>query len=218
MEQFSKGVHRALVVPKVGDEATGVKFLTQTDVVSCLLTHHSVSASLRTIFNQPMEQFQRPNLVIITSESSFIVALQIMLEAKVWAAAIVDKDTGVLISTLSVSDLRGTKNSHFLTKYRSSRLLDCVLLLYSGFVTSALPALSSIPVVDFIRQKNGIPSDEPLSAPLTYKNDDRLGDVVGSMLSSHYHRSWKVDDHGRPTDVMTLTDVIRTVWEAERKL
>ena len=85
-------------------------------------------------------------------------------------------------------------------------------------MTSALPALSSIPVIDFIRQKNGIPSDEPLPAPLTYRNDDRLGDVVGSMLSSHYHRSWKVDDHGRPTDVMTLTDVIHTVWEAERKL
>ena len=110
MEQFSKGVHRALVVPNVGDEATGVKFLTQTDVVSCLFTHHSVSASLRVIFDQPMEQFQRPDLVTITSESSFIVALQIMLEAKVWAVAIVDKDTGVLISTLSVSDLRGTGN------------------------------------------------------------------------------------------------------------
>jgi CBS-domain-containing membrane protein len=218
MEQFSKGVHRALIVPNVGDEATGVKFLTQTAVASFLLDHRSTSASLQDIFNQPVGQFQRPNVVTITSGTSLLVALQIMQDANVYAAAIVDKDTGVLISTLSVSDLRGTGNWHFLMKYRSSKSLDCVLFLYSGFVTSALRALSSIPVVDFLRHKNGIPAEGLLPTPLTFRSDDRLGDVVGSMLSSHYHRSWKVDDHGRPTDVMTLTDVIRGVWEAERKL
>lgn len=58
-------------------------------------------------------------------------------------------------------------------------------------------------------------ADVLLPTPLTCELSDTLADVIDAMLMSHVHRSWFVNAHGHPTDVITLTDVIRTVYNSE---
>jgi CBS domain-containing protein len=193
MEQFSKGVHRALVLP-VTAEANEVKLLTQTDVVSFLLKIQSSCASLERIFNSKLKDLRRPDhkkdLVSVSISDGLIQALHIVLESKVHGVAVVD-DEGKLASILSVSDLR-------------------------GIVAARLPSMRPISVNDFLRQKEPRSFDEPLPTPFTCTRDDRLGDIVDAMLQQHFHRIWLVNDAEQPTDVLTLTDIIYIVWKSER--
>ena len=79
-----------------------------------------------------------------------------------------------------------------------------------GTVAATLPALHGTSVGDFLQ---GISGDRPQVA---FELDQHLRDVVKSMLAWRVHRAWLVDDHGRPIGVVSYTDVIRTIYQAER--
>jgi CBS domain-containing protein len=192
MEQFSKGAHRALVLP-AADSSNEVKLLTQTDVVSFLFKIKSNSASLERIFNSKLSDLRRPNckkdVVSVPISEGLIQALRVLLESKVYGVAVVD-DEGKLASVLSVSDLRDV-------------------------VASRLPSMRSVSVNDFLRQTELRSFDEALSTPFTCTRDDRLKDIVEAMLQFRFHRVWLVNDAEQPTDVLTLTDIIYIVRNSE---
>ena len=50
-----------------------------------------------------------------------------------------------------------------------------------------------------------------------FELDQRLGDVIASMLRWRVHRSWVVDTTGRPIGVVAATDVIGCIYRAEFK-
>ena len=188
MEQFAKGVHRALVLPVVGS-STEVKLLTQTDVVSFLSENRSRSKSLDHVFNSKLKDLLRPDqkkdLVNVSMSDNLIGALNVLLESKVHGVAVVDDD-GKLKSVLSVSDLRGIE-------------------------APRLPSLRFLTVSDFLRQKELRTSDESLSVPFICTLEDRLKDVVDTMLQFRFHRVWLIDGKNQPNDVLTLTDIIHII-------
>lgn len=191
MEQFSKGVHRALVLPVDEASSKEVKLLTQTDVVSFLFEVRSSSASLERLFNSRLKDVRRPDfkrdIVCVSLTDGLISALHVVLESRVHAVAVVD-DEGKLMSYLSVSDLRGIG---------ASRLLS----------------MRTLSVDSFLRQKEPCGS---IPTPFTCSREDRLEDIVASMLRLHFHRVWLINEYGQPTDVLALTDIIYTVWKSER--
>jgi len=193
MEQFAKGVHRALVLPVVGS-STEVKLLTQTDVVSFLSENQSKSALLNRVFNSKLKDLLRPDqkkdLVNVSMSDKLIGALNVLLESKVHGVAVVDDD-GKLKSVLSVSDLRGIE-------------------------APRLPSLRFLTVSDFLRQKEPRSFDEIIPVPFICNHDDKLGAIVRSMLEVHYHRVWLIDGKNQPNDVLTLTDIINIIWNCER--
>jgi CBS domain-containing protein len=203
MEQFSKGVHRSLVVSpstlavssSSGFPLGEVKLLTQTDVVKFLLEMRSNSASLERLFNATLCELPRAdskkNLVSVAGTDSLSRALDIMILARVHGVPVVD-DAGHLETILSISDLRGV-------------------------LAAQLPSIRLIPVRDFLRQKEPrLGLHEPLPKPLTCTSDNRLGEVAQAMIRHRFHRIWIINSDGQPTDVVTLTDVIYLAWNAER--
>jgi CBS domain-containing protein len=189
MEQFAKGVHRALVLPVLENSADEVKLLTQTDVVTFLSGNQAKSALLDRVFNSKLKDLNRPDqtkdIVNVSMSDNLIDALNVLLESKVHGVAVVG-DGGKLQSVLSVSDLR-------------------------GMVASRLPSLRFLTVSDFLRQRELRTYDEPLSAPFTCTPEDRLKDVAETMLQFHFHMVWIIDYKDQPTDVLTLTDIINII-------
>jgi hypothetical protein len=121
MEQFSKGVHRALVLPTpTAGETPDVRMLTQTDVVRFLIKARADSRSLQELFVQPIGQLGKPvhksRLVTVNDTQPVLSALRTMIEAGVHAAAVVHEQSGMLLSNFSMSDLRG---AHFILFFAS---------------------------------------------------------------------------------------------------
>lgn len=122
MEQFSKGVHRALIVPDATSSLPSsgpmhfgvaaefcVKILTQTDLLAFLLKCSANSKVLNDIFKKSiLECGIKPSkeIVSMSSETLLVPTLSKMLKEEVNAIAITDKSRK-LVSTLSISNLRG---------------------------------------------------------------------------------------------------------------
>jgi predicted transcriptional regulator len=193
MEQFAKGVHRALVLP-ISGLANEVKLLTQTDVVTFLSEKRFQSASLERIFNSKLKDLHQPDqtkdIVNVSMSDNLIDALNVLLESKVHGVGVVD-DEGKLKSVLSVSDLR-------------------------GMMAPRLASLRFLTVSDFLQQKEPRRFDEVVPVPFICNHDDRLGIIVEAILQLHFHRVWLIDNKNQPTDVLTLTDIINIVWGNER--
>jgi len=122
MEQFSKGVHRALIIPAANSSSPSsgplhsgiaaqfsVKILTQTDLLVFLLKSSVKSKVLNNIFKKSILQLDiKPSKEIVgmCSDALIVPALSKMLKEKVNAIAVTDRSRK-LISTLSISNLRG---------------------------------------------------------------------------------------------------------------
>ncbi|KAJ1456146.1 hypothetical protein M885DRAFT_601738 [Pelagophyceae sp. CCMP2097] len=127
------------------------------------------------------------DVLALTRESSLVLALYTMLQLKVNAVAVVG-DSGILVSTLSVSNLRGN-------------------------VASKLPQLRRETVGSFL-EKHSKSDMGLLPTPLTCDNNDNLVDVIESMLVCRVHRTWRVDALGWPIGVVNYTDVIELAIKA----
>jgi len=80
-----------------------------------------------------------------------------------------------------------------------------------GIEAPRLPSLRFLTVSDFLRQKELRTSDESLSVPFICTLEDRLKDVVDTMLQFRFHRVWLIDGKNQPNDVLTLTDIIHII-------
>ena len=197
MEQFSKGVHRALVLPAATLDgfsvvSNQVKLLTQTDVVVFLMQKEIESHSLRHLFGTPLRLLHRPvgkrDLVSVAYTDGLITALHTALQLNVHGVAVIDAK-GKMCSVLSVSDLR-------------------------GIVSAQLPKMHSVTVGDFLRHK----SRGLLPVPLTCSAHSTLREIMKSMVECRFHRIWLVGAGGDPIDVISFTDIISIIWNSERSV
>ncbi|KAJ1457594.1 hypothetical protein M885DRAFT_562941 [Pelagophyceae sp. CCMP2097] len=200
LELFSKGVHRAMVPPRHDGDET--RLLTQTDAVRYIAAHRFSSVALHDLLGKSLVDLgisaggqdgrfgaKRQDVVAINESAELIPAIFTLLREGVNAAAVVD-GAGALVSTLSLSDLRGT-------------------------VAPQLAAFHGLSVGAFLRRRHHLPD---LPKPLTCKSIDYLGDVIEALLGCEVHRAWFVDSNGKPTNVVTFTDVIDIVYRSELAL
>jgi len=68
------------------------------------------------------------------------------------------------------------------------------------------------PVLEFLSKK--YPNPRP---PVTLSRNDTLKEVMEKIIMGKVHRVWIVDANNRPIGVVTLSDVIRIVFEALKK-
>ena len=219
---FARGVHRAIIIPRVGEST---KLLTQTDVLNYLLSARSTSAELGRVLDSSLRQLGikalgpgEKALVTCTPDSSLVDAVGAMLQRNVHALAVVN-DHGLLLSTFSVSDLRGLD---------AEQLVSIVDISVGEFLlkqSARAPAASS----DWSRLTTHDASTMTgyvLPPPLTCRLDGNLGEIADLMLRHNVHRTWLVgnaanDDtagsplsgHGFPIGVVSYTDVIRIVYD-----
>lgn len=189
MEQFCKGVHRSIVTPvlpvSTRDKA---KLLSQTDIVRYLYDSREKSASLQAVFKAPLsgKMFPKVDVVCFALRTNLLGVIKSMLRQRVASVAIVDETTEMIISSFSMSDLRGITSPEMLR-------------------------LSGVSILEFLQQK-GMTSVQPLTCDLSQS----LESCVELMLRYRYHRLWFEDDGGKPSGVFTLSDVIRIVYDHER--
>ena len=199
---FAFGIHRSIVIPCEGTP----KLLTQSDVLKYLLEKRTTSAELGRVLGRSLRELDLGSenpLVKCTTSSRLTDVLGTMVQRTVHAVAVVDGDNGLLLSTLSISDLRGISSAE------------------------ELMSLEDISVGEFLLRDQlsatEAASDLVFPLPLTCRVDDTLGQIVDQMLSRNVHRSWVVgkrpdagptilQGHGLPIGVVTYTDVIRIVY------
>lgn len=141
----------------------------------------------------------------------------------------------MLIGNISISELRGILPEHF------EQVRACVLSLWNTSqpcseamraVFAGLPMQLVEPVGEFlgggwrgsphwqprsqggIAQAFGIRSPEQLPHTPSLASctlDSRFGEVLDLLASLHLHRLFVVDSEGRPSGVVSLTDLLRLI-------
>jgi len=99
-------------------------------------------------------------------------------------AVAVVNEFGVLVANLSSSDLKGV----------------------------ALDTINSVflPVTKFLKVVSG---DLP-NNPLVCSKDSTINELLPIIVEKKVHRIWVVNWEGRPTGVVSLTDLIKTIWKS----
>jgi len=198
LDYFSKGVHRALVEQK--DDHTGAmvfKLLSQTDIISFLGANKDASQLTR-VFSRPIEELRLCNplgrgpqqlpLVTITTKESALEGFRVMHVKDIQAVPVVDEQ-GVIVTTLSTADTKGLD---------ASNITKCLL-----------------PVIDYLKEMHG----GQLIHPITCSPKDTLGEVVLKMkvATIHRHQVWVTNAQQKPIDVVSMSDVMRTLRVEARK-
>lgn len=198
LDYFAKGVHRALVEQR--DDHTGrpaYKLLSQTDVISFLGANKD-NQQLAPFFAKPLEELHLCNplgrgpqelpLSTISTKDSALDGFRVMHLKDLQAVPVVD-DQGVIVTTLSTADSKGLD---------ANNITKCLL-----------------PVIDFLKEMHG----GQLLHPITCSSRDTLGTVVIKMkvATVHRHQVWVTDAAQKPIDVVSMTDVLRTLRAAARK-
>jgi len=91
-------------------------------------------------------------------------------------------DNGTLLGTLSESDLRG--------------------------ITMENMSLLQHPVIDFLKTQN----NNTVPEVITVRSTTLLRDLLEIITKRKLHRVFVIDDTGRATGVITLTDIIAYFW------
>jgi len=180
IEIFLRGVHRIAVTDS---QKKLVGLLTQSNLIKYLFndpTRMGLKAEEQ-ICN--MNSLQR-NVVSVSPSFLTIDAFKIMQRKRLTSLGVVDYN-GVLLTTLSVSDVKGLKEFHF------RRLL--------------------LPVMDFlaeVRKEQNKPTDYLVSCGMS----TTLKHLVQLILKEQVHRVFITDDFRRPLGVVSLTDIIKEVY------
>jgi len=181
LEPMSKGVHRVTVNKKKGQKRA---VITQRDVLEYL---HKWIESEKTfgrkwdIFSKHIGELSlgKTPAVTIPAETTAIEAFQKMYKEDVSSLGIVD-ETGALIANLSVTDLRWLNHDE------------------------KLPSIF-FPVLLFLHEVHG--GDQPRK-PVVVDDTATLPSVVARLVETRVKRAWVIDGAGKPTGVISLSDVI----------
>jgi CBS domain-containing protein len=165
--------------------APSYQILSQSDVVRFLTRNlKKLGGKINTRINElglvnPLGDRDFP---VASASERTISAFHRMFNKHVRALPVVDEN-GILIATLSASDLRGISNS----------------------------SLSSVklPVQQFLEVMQG---GKP-PHPVVCKSTSTLADVMLAVTTAKVHRVWVTDSKEQPIGVVTLTDIINTVLE-----
>lgn len=184
MEQFCKGTHYALTIDAAARHETAPKMISQTDVVKYLLEHVMTMPTLQHVFGEPVSTITTEDVVTVNINAPLSEGLGML--AMVRAVPVVDEN-GHLVSTLSMSDFRGT---------------------FSTLVGAMIP----MSIHEFlVGQHNG-----KLVAPVTANAEDTIGYAAQRMIDHHIHRVWVLDINfpHEMKGVVTLTDIISVCFRS----
>lgn len=188
----SKGVHRALVEQKDDHLAQRTfKLLSQTDLIDFIYFYKDHPA-LKTVLEKPLDELKFCNplgrgpqelpLRTISTKDSALEGFRVMHANDIQAVPVVDAQ-GAIVTTLSSADSKGIDVHNIAKTLR--------------------------PVVEFLREiHSGL-----LLHPITCSAKDSLGSVLLKMKSAviHKHQVWVTDAAQRPMDVVSMTDILRTL-------
>jgi len=197
-EYFSKGIHRALVGQR--EDATGkrvYRLVSQTDLVRFIVRNQESITNLKStkcpkgLLQMPLEELGlvHPDggskVLDIKEDQIALEGFHTMEMEGVHALPVVDSE-GRIISTLSTADIYG---------------LDS---------TNLQQTLS--PVGEFLKATH---KDQMLH-PVTCKSRDTLLNVLTKMNAAevHRHQVWVINSEEKVVGVVSMTDAIRTIYEA----
>ncbi|KAJ1452131.1 hypothetical protein M885DRAFT_620161 [Pelagophyceae sp. CCMP2097] len=200
VEKLAKGAHR-LLVPLPGGS---VRLVTQSDALRFLAQCHRgphCQPELRGLLDSRLYDLnlgpgQDVPLLRVDASAPLLETLSAMATQQVRAVPVLQQRR--LVSTLSVSDLRGMAAS-------SLRSFDRVTV--SGFLKGLHPELAYVAHPQLV-------GTDTLPAPLTCRSDDRLIDIIDSLLGCNVHRSWVVNNQLHPLHAVSATDVLLAVLNA----
>jgi len=156
------------------------KICTQTDILRFLFQHSKDIKEQHLANTKIMDCGPLGCIVSITTEERAIDGFLKMLDSKINACAVVDKD-GVMVASLSPSDLRGLTNEK----------LQTILL----------------PVMEFFPAMTGARA----SPPLICRPDDMLLETMRKILKASTRRCWVVDEKMRPMGLLSMGNIISFV-------
>ncbi|KAJ3087224.1 hypothetical protein HK102_011558 [Quaeritorhiza haematococci] len=194
---------------------------TQTDVIRFLLQHLDEDEELSRFVDGGLEELGLVNpdkMMIITVDltAPLLPALKSMSEHNLNAVAVVNtRLSGVLVGTLSMSDLRAI-----------NKRVDIFQLIKD---------MNSLTVSEFLRKVKGENAISQIGAGQVacYLDDDRDGGirfedegprkstlrhVMELSLKNHVHRVWVINRGKIPEAVVSMSDMIRKILEHKRSL
>jgi len=179
LKEFSKGVHRSLVIDY--NNKSSPYILTPTDVIRYVNKHPDSLPGID--LNASVESFglagRKIKVIIGKDNETALNVYRRMAEKNLNGIPVIDHNTEKLIGTLSASDLRG--------------------LNYASINNLVLP------VLDFLAT---LPNADAILNPSTAKKETPLKDILKMMSENHLHRLWIVDDEKKVIDVISLTDLM----------
>jgi len=175
---FRKGVHRVGVI---NDKGTLVGIVTQSNVAKFMARNINYYEPTAATSLEHVKLGQKEVLVTVNSECRAIHAFHHMKVNGVSSVAVVDKQ-GVLLSSLSTSDLKGLKQQNF-----GSLLM---------------------PVLDFIKQQ--VYHGRRIPPPITVVPSATVEACVLKLAATEVHRLWVVQDLQirKLIGVVSLTDLM----------
>lgn len=191
LEPMSKGVHRILVHDEIevdGKSTKRSRLLTQTDLIRFLVSYTVYAKDINcnidihdTLAHLGLSTHKTP-LFSVPQSLSALEAFRRMAEHNVKSAPVVDSN-GVLQGTISASDLRGLRSNQ----------LSSILL----------PVLEFKDKARSLRQSNG-----PNAHVVKANSSATLFDTMVQLIIHKVHQLWLVDDEGKPTASVSMTDII----------
>ena len=181
LEPMSKGVHRVTVNKKKGQKRA---VITQRDVIEYLnkwIDSQKSFGRKYDLFTKKIGELSlgKTPAVTVPMATTAIDAFQKMYKEDISSLGIVD-ESGSLVANLSVTDLRWLNHDQ------------------------KLPAIF-LPVMLFLHEVHG--ENQPRK-PVVVDDTATLPVVVARLVETRVKRVWVIDGPGKPTGVITLTDVI----------
>jgi CBS domain-containing protein len=201
LEPMTKGVHR-LLVPEYGPtrdvfhghSAIRMKICTQADVITFFLQMSQVDEKLNRILETTLEELNviQEDVASVVScrlHTPLVQAIRTLAKFNISAMAVLD-DLGVLVETLSVSDLRGISSA-------------------SG-IRQLLRDLRDMTVGEFITHCKEITTFQ-VGGSVSCGKKHKLGNIMVTTTMMGIHRIWVINSEFIPVGVVTMTDMISTV-------
>lgn len=194
MERFAKGGHYLLAHDEKNVDRD-VKILSQTDVIKYLHANASLIPVVKVTLNRPVGHFANTQVESVSESASMLVALELLRTVR--AVPVLSRD-GQLVSTLSLSDLRG----------------------YYRRPTDFTKIVNGVPKMTTVGEYL-ISCQNPMRAPITVAPTDPLSSALQKMIDHKVHRVWIYQE---PTKfrsglagVVSMTDIIRAIYDADQK-
>ncbi|KAJ3187102.1 hypothetical protein HDU85_007140 [Gaertneriomyces sp. JEL0708] len=226
---IGRGIHRVLVPsqPEVVDQALGARgpspssgqvtlentfrLVTQTDVIRFLLAHIKEDADLERTLQESVERLglvgEARGSFVVTADvtSSAAVILKQMAAHSLNAVPVVNGHlNGVLVGTLSISDLRS---------YLAAQDHDDLMRIMLN-----LQALSVAQFLQKVKPESPAGHAAGMGNGVWCHSETPVVQVMRRAVDARVHRLWVVDKESVPLGVVTYTDLIALVGaEAEAR-
>lgn len=158
--------------------------LAQSDLIACLLDREPLFAHLTGVFNTPIGEVSSVTTTFLCPDSSVDEAIEKALTRH--GVPVIDKRTGLILETLSVSDFTGRARMAYVL---ASRLQS---------------------VAEFLLNCKGDESIQPISL----SSESTVREAARTMIINGVHRVWiQPPEKGPLPQVISMTDVLSLVLQ-----